>query len=50
MRNFTKNKRSYKHHISKTEKKWSHLRTVKAIVLNPLIKRGKKATVAGWLY
>ena len=42
MWNFIQNKRSHKHHISKTGgKKRSHLRTVKPIVLNPLI-RGEK--------
>jgi hypothetical protein len=37
----------YERHISKRTKEQSHLRTVKPIVFCPLIKKGKRATVAG---
>lgn len=50
MWNFIKNKRSYKHHIWKTEGKMQSFKNCKAHCVKSPYQKGKKATVAGWSY
>ena len=49
MWNFIQNKRSHKHHISKTGKKTESFKNCEAHCVKSPYQRGK-ATVAGWLY